>query len=203
LEPAQRSIALGGVAQCKSADPHPAALLHHRDISAPSSYHRNACSISAIRSSGFLIPTEMRISASDNPLSSNRHAFQPYIGFMPINQHHIAALVVPIPVAEWEASSEMVGTRAVTHMLLLGRKTSVERVAAFLLEMDKRLTAAGVMVLPMCRRDIADCLGLTLETVSRALSHLHGAGVLDFPSKTQREIIIRDRTRLAAFDFPG
>src|SRR5579859_5856977 len=64
------------------------------------------------------------------------------------------------------------------HMLLLGRKTSLERVAAFLLEMDSRLTAAGVIALPMCRRDIADYLGLTLETVSRALSTLHHKGVL-------------------------
>src|ERR1700749_4948285 len=42
------------------------------------------------------------------------------------------------------------------HMLLLGRKTSLERVAAFLIEMDRRLTASGVMPLPMSRRDIAD-----------------------------------------------
>ena len=42
------------------------------------------------------------------------------------------------------------------HMLLLGRKTSLERVAAFLIEMDKRMTAAGVMALPRSRRDIAD-----------------------------------------------
>ena len=92
---------------------------------------------------------------------------------------------------------------AENHMLLLGRKTALERVAAFLLEMDKRLTAAGVMTLPMFRRDIGDYLGLTLESVSRALSHLHGAGVLDFIGKTQREIIIRDRLRLRRFDLPA
>ncbi|HEU0084861.1 MAG TPA: helix-turn-helix domain-containing protein, partial [Bradyrhizobium sp.] len=76
------------------------------------------------------------------------------------------------------------------HMLLLGRKTSLERVAAFLLEMDHRLSAAGVMALPMCRRDIADYLGLTLETVSRALSQLHGRGILGFRGQTQRQIVL-------------
>src|SRR3954452_25055151 len=87
------------------------------------------------------------------------------------------------------------------HMLLLGRKTSLERVAAFLLEMDRRATAAGVMALPMCRRDIADYLGLTLETVSRALSQLHGKGMLDFLGQTQRQIVLRDRIGLAELDL--
>ena len=87
------------------------------------------------------------------------------------------------------------------HMLLLGRKTSVERVAAFLLEMDRRLTGASVMVLPMCRRDIADYLGLTLETVSRALSDLHGKGILGFLGQTQRQIVLLDRVRLAELDL--
>jgi CRP/FNR family nitrogen fixation transcriptional regulator len=87
------------------------------------------------------------------------------------------------------------------HMLLLGRKTSLERVAAFLLEMDHRLTAAGVMALPMSRRDIADYLGLTLETVSRALSHLHDKGILGFLGQTQRQIVLLDRVRLAGLDL--
>ena len=87
------------------------------------------------------------------------------------------------------------------HMLLLGRKTALERVAAFLLEMDKRLTAAGVMALPMSRRDIADYLGLTLETVSRALSRLHELGTLGFIGNTQRQIVLLDRQQLASLDL--
>jgi CRP/FNR family transcriptional regulator, nitrogen fixation regulation protein len=80
------------------------------------------------------------------------------------------------------------------HMLLLGRKTAMERVATFLLEMDRRLAVAGMMALPMCRRDIGDYLGLTLETVSRALSQLHTQGVLGFSGA--RQIQLRNRNRL-------
>lgn len=87
------------------------------------------------------------------------------------------------------------------RLLLLGRKSSVEKVAAFLVEMDKRLAAHKVLALPMSRRDIADYLGLTLETVSRALAKLHRAGVLKFIGNTQREIAIVDRQGLASFDF--
>ncbi|MBR0694469.1 helix-turn-helix domain-containing protein [Bradyrhizobium lablabi] len=92
---------------------------------------------------------------------------------------------------------------AENHMLLLGRKTSLEKVAAFLLEMDGRLSAAGVMALPMSRLDIADYLGLRLETVSRALSRLHEARILDFIGHNQREIVLLDRRRLARFDLPS
>ncbi|MDI3564612.1 helix-turn-helix domain-containing protein [Bradyrhizobium sp. Arg816] len=87
------------------------------------------------------------------------------------------------------------------HMLLLGRKDAVERVAAFLVEMDQRSTATAVMALPMTRRDIADYLGLTIETVSRALSRLRRAGVLEFTDVNQREINILDRKQLHAFDL--
>jgi len=84
------------------------------------------------------------------------------------------------------------------HMLLLGRKTAMEKVATFLLEMDRRLAKAGMMALPMCRRDIGDYLGLTLETVSRALSQLSDQGVLVF--STARQIVLRNRQRLADMD---
>jgi CRP/FNR family transcriptional regulator, nitrogen fixation regulation protein len=87
------------------------------------------------------------------------------------------------------------------HMLLLGRKTSLERVAAFLIEMDRRSTAAGILALPMCRRDIADYLGLTLETVSRALSRLHDLGILGFVGNNQRQIVLLDRAQLASLDL--
>lgn len=90
---------------------------------------------------------------------------------------------------------------AENYMLLLGRKTSLERVAAFLIEMDRRLTAAGVMPLPMSRRDIADYLGLTLETVSRALSRLHALDTIGFVGRNQRQIVLRNRHHLASLDL--
>ncbi|HVT26990.1 MAG TPA: helix-turn-helix domain-containing protein [Lacipirellulaceae bacterium] len=89
---------------------------------------------------------------------------------------------------------------AENHMLLLGRKTSLERVVAFLIEMDRRLTAAGVIPLPMSRRDIADYLGLTLETVSRALSRLHELDIIGFVGSNQRQIVLLNRGQLANLD---
>ncbi|MCS3502852.1 MULTISPECIES: helix-turn-helix domain-containing protein [Bradyrhizobium] len=91
---------------------------------------------------------------------------------------------------------------AENHMLLLGRKTAVEKVAAFLLEMDCR-TGADKMSLPMTRLDIADYLGLTLETVSRVLTSLRKAGVLTFVDHDRREIMLNDKRRLADFDPQG
>jgi CRP/FNR family transcriptional regulator, nitrogen fixation regulation protein len=68
------------------------------------------------------------------------------------------------------------------HMLLLGRKNAEERVASFLLQMADRVPAESTVELPMSRQDIADYLGLTIETVSRTLTHLEGKATIELPS---------------------
>ena len=55
-----------------------------------------------------------------------------------------------------------------------------------------------MMALPMCRRDIGDYLGLTLETVSRALSQLLSQSVIEFSGA--RQIVLRNRQRLHGLD---
>lgn len=80
------------------------------------------------------------------------------------------------------------------HMLLLGRKTATERLAAFLLEMDERLGRTGVVELPMSRRDIADYLGLTLETVSRGISQFQANGVVQLVDA--RHVVLVKRRKL-------
>jgi CRP/FNR family transcriptional regulator, nitrogen fixation regulation protein len=89
---------------------------------------------------------------------------------------------------------------AESQLLLLGRKDSLEKVAAFLLEMDKRVAGTGAITLPMTRRDIADYLGLTLETVSRALTRLKRKGAIGFTDATQREIMLLNKQRLLVID---
>jgi CRP/FNR family nitrogen fixation transcriptional regulator len=83
--------------------------------------------------------------------------------------------------------------RAQHHTLLL-IKSAQERVAAFLLEMAERLGGDGALELPMSRQDIADYLGLTIETVSRTLSQLEGAAAISLPAS--RRIVLRDRSVL-------
>ena len=82
------------------------------------------------------------------------------------------------------------------RMLLLGRMTAPERVASFLLEMAERRDAQRALDLPMSRIDIADYLGLTIETVCRTLSAFKRAGAIAIP--TPHRIELRDRPALAA-----
>jgi CRP/FNR family nitrogen fixation transcriptional regulator len=79
--------------------------------------------------------------------------------------------------------------RTQNHVLLL-IKTAPERVASFLLEMAERLQSSHEVELPMCRQDIADYLGLTIETVSRMLTRFENASAIALP--TTKRIVLRD-----------
>ena len=85
--------------------------------------------------------------------------------------------------------------RAQDHMLLLGRKSSVEKLATFLLGLMERTSNGGVVDVPMTRIDIADHLGLTIETVSRCLTQLKRVGIIDLPTH-RRSIVLKDRAAM-------
>jgi CRP/FNR family nitrogen fixation transcriptional regulator len=84
--------------------------------------------------------------------------------------------------------------RRVQDQILLLIKTAKERVGGFLLEMADRLSAGNQIELPMSRQDIADYLGLTIETVSRTLTELESSAAIELPSS--RRIVLRNRTAL-------
>lgn len=88
----------------------------------------------------------------------------------------------------WKKTAEQLAG-ASEHMMLLGRQTAVERVASFLLGLAQRQGETEQVTLPMSRQDIADYLGLTIETVSRTLTQLQEQGVVEV--KTSRKIAFR------------
>jgi CRP/FNR family nitrogen fixation transcriptional regulator len=83
--------------------------------------------------------------------------------------------------------------RVQEHMLLL-IKSAQQRVACFLLEMSERLATTDSLDLPMSRQDIADYLGLTIETVSRTMTQLVSEAAIGLPSS--RRIVLRNRSAL-------
>jgi CRP/FNR family nitrogen fixation transcriptional regulator len=83
--------------------------------------------------------------------------------------------------------------RVQAHIMLL-IKTAQERVAGFLLEMAARVPVGNEIDLPMSRQDIADYLGLTIETVSRTLSQLENTAAIEVPKS--RRIVLRNRAAL-------
>ena len=83
-------------------------------------------------------------------------------------------------------------------MLMLGSMCAEQRVAFFLLDMSQRYQAQGYSsseyVLRMTRKDIGSYLGLNLETVSRTLSQLQRAGMLEVEG---RNVKLRDRAAVS------
>jgi CRP/FNR family nitrogen fixation transcriptional regulator len=83
--------------------------------------------------------------------------------------------------------------RAQDHIVAL-IKTAEERVVGFLLDMASRIARGNTFDLPMSRQDIADYLGLTIETVSRTLTHLEAIAAIELPSA--RCVVLRNRGSL-------
>jgi len=83
------------------------------------------------------------------------------------------------------------------HTLLLV-ETAQERVSGFLMEMAKRALVGNQIELPMSRQDIADYLGLTIETVSRTLTHLEKTSAIELPSS--RVVVLLKRSTLNQLD---
>jgi CRP/FNR family transcriptional regulator, nitrogen fixation regulation protein len=84
--------------------------------------------------------------------------------------------------------------RAQEHAVLLGRRSAVKKVAAFLIDWAAYSPESTIIALEMTRQDIADYLGLTVETVSRTFSHLERNALIERPSL--RQIKLKDRKRL-------
>lgn len=86
------------------------------------------------------------------------------------------------------------------HFMVLGRKCAIEKVAAFLAVLAARagrpMQSGTVLTLPMYRSDIADFLGLSSETISRAFSHLKDEGAIRLI--TAKDILIPDMGALLA-----
>jgi CRP/FNR family nitrogen fixation transcriptional regulator len=72
--------------------------------------------------------------------------------------------------------------RAQEHIMMIGRQTAVERISGFLIDMAERQGGLEHFDIPMTRLDIADYLGLTIETVSRVFAKLRTAGLIKLRS---------------------
>jgi CRP/FNR family transcriptional regulator, anaerobic regulatory protein len=95
------------------------------------------------------------------------------------------------------AASEL--ARAHEHMLLLGRKNAQEKVASLLVELARRIgadEASPAFRLPISRQEMADHLGLTIETVSRTMTRLREEGLIALP--TPHDVVLLQPTDLAA-----
>ena len=84
------------------------------------------------------------------------------------------------------------------HSLLLGRGSAAQKISAFLLEFARREHCDSTVELAMSRQDIADYLGLTIETVSRTLSQLERDGTIALPAA--RRVVLKDRRALRALN---
>jgi CRP-like cAMP-binding protein len=87
------------------------------------------------------------------------------------------------------------------QIAVLNRRSAIEKLAAFILELHRRQGERGTVEIPLSRTDIADFLGLTIETVSRNLTKLKANGIIALPRI--HSLVIIDLDRLEALATHG
>lgn len=84
------------------------------------------------------------------------------------------------------------------QIAVLNRRSAIEKLAAFILELHRHQGESGTVEIPLSRTDIADFLGLTIETVSRNLTKLKAKGIIELPRTHSLVIIDLDRLQSLA-----
>lgn len=183
-------------------------------VSVPMNFGRNAEIFAEGESAGYVYKLVSGVVRDFKLLPDGRRQIGAFhlpgdmFGFEVGQTHHTSAeAIVPVKVVafKWRSllsatvsggfvhellNRTMIGLRQTQdHLLLLGRKNALERLAAFLLEMADRSGTYTVLDLAMPRHDIADYLGLTLETVSRMFAELKEAGIVRLESARRVHLI--------------
>ncbi|SNT43405.1 CRP/FNR family transcriptional regulator, nitrogen fixation regulation protein [Tardiphaga sp. OK246] len=143
----------------------------------------------------FYLPGDLfGFEAGSNHLNSAEAICESQISAISLNTASRPMAGSPDPTSDlWSMVKEEL-RRMQDHMVLLVRSAE-ERVAHFLLEMSRRSGNLATVNLQMSRQDIADYLGITIETVSRTLTHFEQAGLISL--RTSRQINLCKRAALA------
>lgn len=115
-----------------------------------------------------------------------------------IDRRKMEALMDEIPEMKHRLMTMMTKEVAASkrQMVLLGRKSPTEKIATFLIDMHSEQCDGELFIdLPMSRQDIADHLGLTIETVSRTLSALDRDDVIKRPSPSRIDVMSMDKLK--------
>jgi CRP/FNR family transcriptional regulator, nitrogen fixation regulation protein len=102
------------------------------------------------------------------------------------NESRIAKFLLTATLTELRRTQE--------HSLLISRDAKC-RVASFLIDLSKRTRTQTCLDLPMSHQDIADHLGLTIETLSRVITQMENSGLIA-RGRSSRDLILKDRRAL-------
>jgi CRP/FNR family nitrogen fixation transcriptional regulator len=188
--------------------PDVAALVAQSQPTAMSFYRANEVIFSAGDNAGglYLITTGavriVRLTEDGRRQISGFHFAGEVFGFEPNAEHHSYAESVdgagirvlrPANGTAFAVCSHAIALKALErahgHALILGRLSAIEKLAAFLLDLLDRQDSDRLVNLAMQRNDIADYLGLTIETVSRVLKMLKDLGIIRLTRIDQIEIL--------------